>query len=558
MKSLVGSILILNQWYGLVIISVLVLALLCFLIGLLVVGSYRRKDTYNTQIKSGGYPDMGSGFYSQRLDYHSWLIFNKSQRTHLQFVEILTISIVSTLLGGLTFPITSAVMCFVNALGRLFYLSYISSKGASHPLRLIGALMSDNYPLYTKYFAQIKENYKFISEIGQGGFGIVFLAYNRINRHLTENEAAQIMRQLFSAVSYIHANNIVHRDLKPENFILKHENDIKSMKMIDFGLSQIFQKGQILKQQSGTPFYIAPEVIEGQYGEEVDNWALGVILYIILSGSPPFYGKTNQEIFYRIRKCQYNLNLEEFQQCSLEVKDLLTKLLVRNPKKRISAMESYNHVWVQQEVSREMANLVISQSAFKGLEKICNLKQIKKTLLVYMATQIQEKDVENLKKIFLKIDTNGNGMISEEELLLGIQQFKRELNIEINDDQAKRIFQAMDFDNSGQIDYTEFIASFINNPEFQNDQLITQAFLKIDQNNDGKISRQEIQELLQNNIIPLGDQEVEQLIKEADLDGDGEVQNIKQKIYKYINIKKNIYIKIYLYLYIYIYILFKY
>ncbi|KAL4508150.1 hypothetical protein ABPG72_021523 [Tetrahymena utriculariae] len=437
---------------------------------------------------------------------------------------------------------------------------------------------------------KIRDDYKFLKELGSGAFGVVFLATHRItgderavkavakdrlsdkqqfqdeinilkeldhpnivklyevyesestiylvteyceggelfqyvvqNKRLQEKDAALIMRQLFSAVSYIHDNGVIHRDLKPENFLLKKKSDPTTIKMIDFGISKKFKKGEVLRQQSGTPYYIAPEVIEGQYSEQVDNWALGVILYILLSGTPPFYGKNAQEIFYSIRKCNYNLNLKAFLECSNEVRDLISRLLVKNPKKRLSDIDCYNHPWVQQQVSRENQNLVISSDSLAGLKKIVELKNIKKTILIYMASQIQDSDLDILKQIFVSIDRDGNGRISLEELKGGLHQFKEKCNLDIQESEIKQIFQAMDFDNSGQIDYSEFIATFLANPEFQTDKAITQAFLKIDKNNDGKLTKQELQDILGTDIISMGEIDIDELIKEADTNGDGEI-----------------------------------
>lgn len=108
--------------------------------------------------------------------------------------------------------------------------------------------------------------------------------------------------------------------------------------MIDFGLSRKLKEDELLTQPNGTPFYIAPEIIDGKYGFEVDNWSLGVILYIILCGSPPFPGKSPKDILIAIKKGVYTLSHKPFLNCSIEVKDLITKLLVKDPKKRYTAL----------------------------------------------------------------------------------------------------------------------------------------------------------------------------------------------------------------------------
>jgi len=105
------------------------------------------------------------------------------------------------------------------------------------------------------------------------------------------------MRQLLSAVAYCHDKfDVCHRDLKPENLLLE-ENSIESnIKVIDFGASKYCKANVHMKEKFGTPFYIAPEVIKKDYSKKCDVWSCGVILFVMLSGYPPFYGRTNEEI----------------------------------------------------------------------------------------------------------------------------------------------------------------------------------------------------------------------------------------------------------------------
>ena len=126
----------------------------------------------------------------------------------------------------------------------------------------------------------------------------------------TESQARNYFRQMISAVNYIHSKRICHRDLKPENFLLLDKSDNSPLKMIDFGMSVMFTD-KMLKQnggkmhmtlQVGTPYYISPEILKSNYDEGCDIWSSGVILYILLSGVPPFFGNSDAEIMNMIRK----------------------------------------------------------------------------------------------------------------------------------------------------------------------------------------------------------------------------------------------------------------
>ena len=100
-------------------------------------------------------------------------------------------------------------------------------------------------------------------------------------------------QQIISGIEYIHKLGIVHRDLKPENVLLEANKAFDQIKVIDFGTAQTFKQGQNLKETTGTPYYIAPEVLKHSYGKECDIWSLGVMAYIILSGIPPFNGASD-------------------------------------------------------------------------------------------------------------------------------------------------------------------------------------------------------------------------------------------------------------------------
>ena len=137
------------------------------------------------------------------------------------------------------------------------------------------------------------------------------------------------MRQAFYALCYLHNNKICHRDIKPENFLLFKEEDDSYIKLIDFGLSKRVSKNEIMNSPNGTPYYIAPEVLKGSYTSQCDTWSMGVVLFIMLSGKPPFGGRSNKEIIDNVLKGSFNFNNPAWNDVSKEAKDLIVKLLER-------------------------------------------------------------------------------------------------------------------------------------------------------------------------------------------------------------------------------------
>jgi len=173
------------------------------------------------------------------------------------------------------------------------------------------------------------------------------------NGSYSENDAKNIVRQLVEGVVYLHNMGIAHRDLKPENLLCTDGEPGVNMtiKIADFGLSKVFNDGSVLETSCGTPDYAAPEVLrmEGTYDKQVDCWSIGVITYVLLCGFPPFYGKTQNILFDRILKAEYDFPDPEWTAVSANAKDFIKKLLVIDPEERYTAKQSYEHPWLKSE-----------------------------------------------------------------------------------------------------------------------------------------------------------------------------------------------------------------
>lgn len=187
-----------------------------------------------------------------------------------------------------------------------------------------------------------------IMEYARGGEVLDFIVSHK---KLSEPKARHLFRQIVAAISHCHQHNIAHRDLKAENLLLDEHLNIK---LIDFGLSNTFSKNVLLKTPCGSPSYAAPEIIEKKdyNGPLIDIWSMGIILHVFVSGALPFKGSDLLSLFTAILACEFELPDYLSEDC----KNLISRLLVKNPEERISMEEIKKHPWVVGEDGWQLPN----------------------------------------------------------------------------------------------------------------------------------------------------------------------------------------------------------
>lgn len=175
----------------------------------------------------------------------------------------------------------------------------------------------------------------------------------------TEGEATRIMYQLLNAVMYMHYHDVVHRDLKPENILFETNDEDSPIKIIDFGLAREHLGQTPMNVVVGTPYYIAPEVLRRKYDKSCDLWSVGVIAYILLCGYPPFNGRDSEETHRSVLNGRLRFPSREWKGTSPESRNFIRRLLVVDPRKRMTAEQALNHPWI--------LNAVMSPEDRKGV-----------------------------------------------------------------------------------------------------------------------------------------------------------------------------------------------
>ena len=344
--------------------------------------------------------------------------------------------------------------------------------------------------------------------------------FDRIIEHIqnkqmySEKDAANIFQQVMSCIQYCHNKNICHRDLKPENLLYLNPGSEKDnlIKVIDFGLSQACDR---LKTKVGTAYYVSPEILNGNYTHLCDIWSAGVILYILLSGDPPFNGPNDSAIYQKVAQMKYTFPENKWKNVSNEAKDLISHMLVPE-KERYTASQVLEHNWF-----KNAKDVPLSDIEFNDKNLFMNFVKgsfIKKMGLMFIASRLDENEINNLKNVFSGFDTSKDGQISFEELKKGLMSMKSN---KMNEEEIRESFDAIDVDQNGKIDYTEFIAATMDEANFYKHERLLEAFESFDKDGSGQISKDELLATLK--AEKCHEKEIEKYINAVDKDKNGKI-----------------------------------
>lgn len=277
----------------------------------------------------------------------------------------------------------------------------------------------------------------------------------------------------------------------------------------------LIRPGDTFHDVVGSPYYVAPEVLKKHYGQECDIWSAGVIIYILLSGVPPFWDETEQGIFEQVLKGELDFVSEPWPSISQSAKDLVRKMLVRDPKKRLTAHEVLSHPWVS--VDGMAPDRPLDSAVLSRLKQFSAWNKLKKIAIRVIAETLSEEEIAGLKQMFKMIDVDNSGHITLEELKKGLER----VGANLKESEISSLMEAADIDNSGTIDYVEFVAAMLHLNKVQKEDHLYAAFSYFDQDGSGYITKDELQQACEK--FGMGNVNLDEIINEVDQDNDGRI-----------------------------------
>ena len=400
-----------------------------------------------------------------------------------------------------------------------------------------------DHPNIVRLFEVIEDDkyFNLLQELCTGGE--LYKKYQ--TTQLKEKEIAKIFNQIMSAVAYCHEKGIVHRDLKLENILFASEDPDSPIKIIDFGFSVLLGKKPTIKNEEkekknsegnndpkkfgfkrlkskvGTLYYISPEIIKGNYDEKCDIWACGVILYILLTGNPPFSGNTDKEVYNLITQIKYDFDKEKWKNISKYARDLIKNMLTP-AKNRYTAKQVLASKWFEVKLKNEnVKNIDILD--YRHINKYKTYNKFKQAILTFIASRLSSEESKKMQNIFFNIDEDKKGFITFEDFRKYIiNEYDIDDLIE-NEEELRKGFQSVDIDHNNKIDYTEFLAANLDEKIFLKEDKLKEAFRTFDINDTGAIKKEDIIRVLKLENLPDKNEIANSIIKENDFDKDGKI-----------------------------------
>mmetsp|Transcript_17482 Transcript_17482/g.29295 ORF Transcript_17482/g.29295 Transcript_17482/m.29295 type:complete len:685 (-) Transcript_17482:255-2309(-) len=354
-----------------------------------------------------------------------------------------------------------------------------------------------------------------------------------------EDRASKLMRDMLSAVNYLHEHGVVHRDLKLENFLFEDHNSNSPLILIDFGLSKHITPGERLTQKVGSCYYTAPEVLNGNYDHKCDVWSLGVLCFMLLSGSPPFFGKTVDDVYAAIQTKEMSFADKKFKHVSNCCLDFMKRLFVRDIRYRIDTTEALNHPFItgaafypryasmktadfdpptEQEILEHSSTLSAGKynKIIDSLKIFATADPLTKITMEMVSHTLGSMEVQQFREEFQVIDCSHTGRLSRKDFIKAFS------NCDAGD--LRALFEAVSVERAhghGQdISYHEYVAAVMHDRVDVKSARMDLVFSFLDPDNEGSISAEGIRSALGEDI---SEDELREMIQAGDKDGDSRV-----------------------------------
>ncbi|KAI4386695.1 hypothetical protein MLD38_004606 [Melastoma candidum] len=309
----------------------------------------------------------------------------------------------------------------VKVIPKAKMMTAIAIEDVRREVKILRALTGHNnlVQFYDAY--EDNDNVYIVMELCEGG-ELLDRILSRGGKY-TEDDAKAVLIQILNVVAFCHLQGVVHRDLKPENFLFSSKDENSSLKAIDFGLSDYVKPDERLNDIVGSAYYVAPEVLHRAYTTEADVWSVGVISYILLCGSRPFWARTESGIFRAVLKADPSFDEQPWPSLSAEAKDFVKRLLIKDPRKRMTAVQALSHPWIRnyKEVKVPLDILV-----FKLMKAYMRSSMLRRAALRALSKTLTVDELFYMKEQFALFEPNNNGTISLENIRVALMKCSTE------------------------------------------------------------------------------------------------------------------------------------
>ena len=400
----------------------------------------------------------------------------------------------------------------------------LSKNKINNLIKEIETLSMLDHPNIVKYHETYNDrrNFHIIMELCKGGD----LFDNIVKRKVfSEKDACHITFKLLSVILHCHSLGIVHRDLKPENILFENKFNISDIKIIDFGLSQQSSSEDVLNSIVGSPFYVAPEVLDGRYDAKCDLWSIGVIAYCLLSGRPPFYSKDKDELFKLIRNNPVRFKKKVWENISDSAKDFIKFILNKNPKDRPNPRNALQHIWFEKILKEDMNFNQLDPAVLNQLRSFHEPRQLTKAVLSFIIKKLRNVEINQLNKSFNILDRDKSGFID-------IRQLQKEFEfckVEINDEELRQIIHNCAYlnyksnDNFDKINYSVFIVAAMDRKKLIDSELLWEVFIIFDSQSKGFISISDFEKAFERTGKKKSIEDIKYMFKEMGLSVDSQI-----------------------------------